>query len=181
MNIKEFLDNYENKQFHIPNPKTWDVKNEELDYLFSNFGGLSINLGVFRIHTYESAKKWTDIIIESFPEHQNKIVAYGFDWMGRQFAIDIDNVIRMFDSSTGEEFEMEQSLEGFFNEELVEFGVETLATDTFESWNTEKIALKHNQIVAFEIPLALGGKDSPENYHIIDGEVDWEINRQLLK
>lgn len=181
MNIQNFIDNYENKQFHTSKPKTWDVKNEELDYLFSNFGGLSIDLGAFRIHTYESAKKWTDIIVESFPEHENEIVAYGFDWMGRQFAIGNDNVVRMFDGSTGEEFEMEQTLEGFFNEELVEYGVETLDSDNFESWNTEKIVLKHHEIVAFKVPLALGGEDSPENFHITDAEVDWEINRQLLE
>lgn len=180
MNIQNFLNNYENRQSFTPNPKTWTVENENLEYLFSNFGGLSIDFGAFRIHTYESAKKWTDIIVESFPAHKNKITAYGFDWMGRQFAIDNDDVVHMFDGSTGEEFEMEQTLEGFFNEELVDYGVETLDIDNYKFWNTGKISLKHNEIVAFKIPLALGGEDSIENYHIIDAEVDWEINKQLL-
>jgi hypothetical protein len=181
MDIQKFLKKYEINKYLTPNSKTWNLENEELEYLFSNFGGLSIDLGAFKIHTYQSAKKWTDIILESFPKHKNKIIAYGYDWMGRQFAIDTDNLVHMFDGSTGEEFEMEQTLEGFFNEELVDYGVETLAKDDFESWNSEKIALKHNEIVAFTIPLVLGGKDSFENYQIIDAEVDWEINRQLLK
>jgi hypothetical protein len=183
MNIQNFLDNYKNKQFTTPNTKTWDVENEDLDYLFSNFGGLSVDLGAFRIHTYESSKKWSDIIVESFPNHKNNIIAYGFDWMGRQYTIDIhnDQIVRMFDGSTREEFEMEQTLEGFFKEELVDYGVDTLTSDDFEFWNKEKIALKHNEIVSFKIPLALGGKESPENQEIIDAEVDWEINRQLLQ
>src|SRR4051812_23495728 len=120
MNIQPFLDNYENKNFFKPNPQTWDTQNQKTEYLFLNFGGLSIDLGSFRIHTYESAQKWADIIMESFPQYKNEIIPFGFDWLGRQYAINRnqDNLIIMFDGATGEDFELEQSLEDFFNEEL---------------------------------------------------------------
>jgi hypothetical protein len=39
--------------------------------------------------------------------------------------------------------------------------------------------LEFGQVVGFAQPLWLGGNDELKNYQLIDGEVEWEINRQL--
>ena len=46
--------------------------------------------------------------------------------------------------------------------------------------NSKNIELKFNEVVAYKIPLWLGGKDDSSNYEISDAEVNWEINRQLM-
>jgi len=152
----------------------------ELTELFEKFGGYSFENGIFRIHNFETSKKWTELICESFPKYTNRIVTFGFDWAGRQFVRDINkNFTYVFDISTGEDFELEQPLSEFFNVDLIEYADDTLDINTFNKWNSKNIELKFNEVVGYKVPLWLGGKDNSDNYEITDAEVDWEINRQL--
>tara|TARA_R110002050_G_scaffold300510_1_gene470239 strand:+ start:3198 stop:3803 length:606 start_codon:yes stop_codon:yes gene_type:complete len=180
MNLELFNKSFNSKQLLHQNVNGLETSNSELNSILANFGGYSFDNGLFRIHNFHTSQKWTQIICETYPKYQNRISAYGFDWLGRQFATDLNkDCTYMFDIATGEDYKLEQSLSDFFNIELIEYADETLNIAGFQNWNTEKIELSFDQVVAYKIPLLLGGKDSPENYEIADAEVNWEINSQL--
>ncbi len=181
MDTKKFFDNYSDKQFLSDNTKTFDIPDPEVEQLISEFGGLSISRGIFRIHTYWSAEKWTKIATETFKELEGDFIMFGFDWLGRQYAKRISKTsILMFDIAEGKFYSLDVNVQGFLDEDLIEFAEDTLQINQFNEWNKLGISLKPNEIVAYKIPLALGGQDSPSNYEITDAEVDWEINRQII-
>ncbi|WP_040252179.1 T6SS immunity protein Tdi1 domain-containing protein [Psychroserpens mesophilus] len=182
MNLEPFKIKYKNQKKLIDQKSVClTTPNSEINELFEQFGGFSFENGILRIHNYETSKKWTDIICESFPKYTNRIIVYGFDWVGRQFAKDINkDFTYLFDIATGEDFMLEQPLSEFFNVDLIEFADETLDISGFKNWNSKNVELKFNEVVAYKIPLWLGGKDDSSNYEITDSEVNWEINRQLM-
>jgi hypothetical protein len=160
-------------------------KNQTLSTLFSNFSGSSFNNGLIKIHTLGSSFYWTEIVLTYFKEYSNKCYCFAFDWMGRQFAIGNKNgidIVFMFDCCTGEVFEMEQSINGFFDEDLVDYIEDTLDTNRFESFlnmnNLKKIDFK--KCISYKTPLFLGGIDNLTNLEICDLEVNWEINHQIF-
>ena len=182
MKIEHFIKKYKNQKKLIESQTVGSFTlNNELNELFQQFGGFSFDKGIFRIHNFETSQKWTDIVCQSFPKYSDRIIVYGFDWLGRQFAKDMNKEFTyLFDIATGEDLQLEQSLSDFFNIELVDYGDETLDISGFSAWNSENVELKFNEVVAYKIPLWLGGKDNPSNLEIEDAEVNWEINRQLM-
>ena len=84
----------------------------------------------------------------------------------------------MFDYSTGDYFELESSLENFFNIELVNYLDDTLDAKTFSKI---KKNISFEQCLAYKKPLFLGGKDTIENLEITDMEVDWDLNYQIIQ
>ena len=107
-----------------------------------------------------------------------------FDWMGRQFAIDLNdsNKNYLFDPATGEDFELEQSLSDFFNEELVVYRDDTLVTDDFKivikKFNID--FLPPDKCIGYKKLLFLGGGDNLENIEIIDMDIYWDLNYQIF-
>lgn len=158
-------------------------KHKELLTFFEDHGGASFDKGIFKIHSKSSAFYWTDIVTEFFPKYKNRVCCFAFDWMGRQFAIDLQDVNKnyLFDPATGEDFELEQSLDGFFNEELVDYRDDTLASDDFaaamHNFNLE--ILKPNQCIGYKKLLFLGGEDNLNNTEIIDMDVYWDLNYKI--
>ncbi len=162
------------------NDEVWQIPDKAVSQLLDQLGGMSVEGGVFRFHSYGSAKQWTKLVTEAYPSYRNKIISFGFDWQGQQYAKGINkDVISLFDIATGEDYQLTQTLDGFFNEDLVEYAEETLSIQDFKVWSQGKANLEFGQVVGFAQPLWLGGNDEPKNYQLIDGEVEWEINRQL--
>jgi hypothetical protein len=150
--------------------------------LLDLFEGCTFDKGLFRVHTIGSSYFWTLITAEYFPHRKGQFCCFGFDWLGRQYAVNQSNsIVFMFDPATGEDFVLEQSLEGFFNEDLVEYRESTLVVENFNQ--LEKIygkGLKPEDCIGFKIPLFLGGEDDLKNYEKTDMEVYWELNYQLF-
>ena len=152
------------------------------ELLFKNHN--SFEKGLFRIHTLGSSFYWTEIVTEYFKKHKGKVYCFAFDWMGRQFAIDLKgkNLIYMFDYATGESFIMAQTLNGFFEEDLFTYREDTLLVDLFENFfvKEKRSFLEFDECITFKQPLFTGGEDNIENMEIGDIEVNWEINYQLF-
>ncbi|SER67139.1 T6SS immunity protein Tdi1 domain-containing protein [Pedobacter rhizosphaerae] len=161
------------------------INDSNLHYLFENFGGKSFNNGIYRIHSFESGFKWTEIVKNGFPEFGKNILIFGYDWLGRQFGISLDRErqIIFFDVATNESFNIPNlDVFEFHNSELVEFEDDALAKIGFEKWravNEEQIGL--DKCVGYIVPLFLGGRDEIDNYEICDMEVYWDLNLQLIQ
>ncbi len=154
----------------------------ELSVLFKEYGGATFEYGLIRIHNSGSSYYWTEICSNYFNFEKERMHCFAFDWLGRNYAIDLKkkNTILMLDYATGEYFELEQTIERFFSEDLVDYRSDTLSEDTFNLIRKrDNKEVKFDSCYSFKIPLFLGGEDETCNYEIADMAVCWEINYQL--
>lgn len=154
----------------------------EIMHVLDELGGSSFEDGLYRLHTPHSSCYWTRLVSEYFENYKGRICCFGFDWLGRQYAIDTKkpDVIYMFDPSTGEDFELGVSFSDFHNDELVKYRDETLSSAEFKKWLSKSgTPLEFNQCIGFKVSLFMGGIDRIENYDLSDMEVHWELSYQL--
>lgn len=153
--------------------------------LMSEHGGSTFDQGLYRLHTFESAQRANDAVIEAFPELAAGIACFGFDWLGRQFGIDIRtnrSEILLVEPGTGEILEIPVTLADFHNQELVDEPEAALAKSFFAKWrraNPTLLPLAHDVCVGYKIPLFLGGADELENLEPVDLWVYWSICGRL--
>ena len=192
MIMKNFIKS-NNKDLHIEKSYCYNFKDKALirveknvpvSSLLKMYEGSTFNEGMFKIHTLGSSFFWTEIVTTFFNQYKNSCYCFGFDWMGRQFAYhdkDGKTKILMFDCSTAEVFEIEQTIDVFFDEDLVDYINETLDTETFYAFKElNKIKnLSFKNCISYITPLFLGGEDNLQNLEVIDMEVNWEVNYQV--
>jgi hypothetical protein len=147
--------------------------------------GSCINSGLYRLHTFGSSVQWSLIIGQCFKTHKNKIYPFGFDWMGRQFCMSIDNnnLLFMFDIATAEYFELQQKLELLHDDDFINDMENMLANDIFTQVlkHSNLKSIGYNECLGYKMPLFMGGNDVVENYQLIDIEVYWETQYQLYE
>ncbi|RPE08306.1 DUF1851 domain-containing protein [Chitinophaga lutea] len=156
----------------------------ELSGILNAYAGSTFGNGLYRLHSFQSSFKWAGIIGDYFTEYKNKILPFGFDWMGRQFCAAInDKRLFMFDPATAEDFEIDQTLVPLHNEDFADDTDEMLAVNMFDRIlaHNKMSSLNYDQCLGFKIPLFLGGEDSIGNYEAQDMEVYWHINGEIVK
>lgn len=154
----------------------------------AEFAGASFLGGLYRVHDERSGQIATALIAEAFPEFAARVFPFGFDWLGRQFAVDIARVVEgspqvlLLEPCSGEVLEIPASFVEFHDEVLVTNSEAALALSAFRDWaaaNPLSIPLARDQCVGYIVPLFLGGQDGPENFEVTDFEVYWSICAQL--
>ena len=170
----------------VANPDTIPISKKmpnQLNELISECGGMSFCNSLYRIHTLKTSYYWESLITDYFVNYKNSIIPFGFDWMGRQFAVDINNSERLllFDPATAEDFQLNENIITFHNETLVDNRLITLAEDDFLDTIKflKKDIIDFDECIGFKKPLFLGGDISKENYEVIDLEVYWTIEAQI--
>jgi len=165
-------------------PLTCDLfGREDIVNFISTYGGSSFNKGIYRLHSASEIELWSNVTTAVFPQYENLLRCFGYDWLGRQFAIvdNKDNLVLMLDVDTGEVLEIPVSFDDFHNVELVQYGDDALAETAFNEWVvTQTEVLKSSECVSYEIPLHLGGRDEISNRERIDMAVHWELGAQIL-
>lgn len=187
MIIERFLRKFAMDSGELVEDESGFYKNlpDDLFRLLELHGGGSYSNGLYRIHTFKTGVRWSQIIGEYFPKYQRSVYPFGFDWMGRQFCLDAtkSNMIYMLDPATGEDFELEQNLFSLHNIDFVDDADSMLADNLFKEIlslnNVDRLDFK--ECLGYEIPLFFGGKDSADNYEVIDMEVYWQISSQLFR
>ena len=172
---------YENFNEFIKNNEKLDIKSER-EFL-EVYNGKSFLNGLYRIHNLEDREKWNEIIGKTFPPAMGKIMVFGYDWLGRSFAIynETDTVL-MFEPETGEAFDTDFNFYDFHNKEIPTNHLVCLASEYYEKWRkaNNNYILPHNKCAGYKVPLFLNGKDVVENLEISDMEVYWEIMMPLI-
>ena len=155
---------------------------------FSNFEGSTFSNGLYRVHPLRGIEKWTLIIEKAFPPFKGIIKCFGYDWLGRQFALDSSRfldgepLVLMFDIGTGEVLKIPTSFHDFHNLEMVDYPNDVLELKFFTEWRSAVDGEIHaHQCVGYKLPLFLNGEDDIENLEITDIEVYWELFGQLLE
>lgn len=110
------------------------------------FGGCTFDGGLYRIHGSESARLASGWVNEAFPEFQGKLVCFGFDWLGRQFALDPlrgsapDLQVLMLEPGTAEALEVPVSFSRFHDDGLEDYYDACLAPEFFAEWMAARAA-----------------------------------------
>lgn len=168
-------------------PSDFSAKAVGLNEFFQNYSGSSFG-GLYRVHSVQNIEKWNQIVGEAFPDFKNRIFCFGFDWLGRQFALDKKRIesgeplVLMLEPGTGEVLEIPVNFVQFHEVELVDYANEALAAEFFQEWLSDGNELpKLDQCVGYKKPLFLNGSDTIENLELTDLEVYWAISGQLLE
>lgn len=152
-----------------------------LELLFSSFAGATFDNGLYRIHCQSSSRVWNNLILESFPKLEEQFDCFGYDWCGRQYAVNKSNdKLYMFDCAAFEYMVLDSDLIKFHNIILTENKFDTLLEDEFEEWlNVNSKPLNFTECVGFKIPLFLGGNEDISNLELCDMKFYWELTTQL--
>lgn len=157
-----------------------------LDGLLREAGGRAYSGGLYRIHSPDSARAATALVVEAFPEFAHRVSCFGYDWLGRQFSLDAtrgqgnDPEVLMFEPGTGEALEIPVPFSRFHDEELVDYADAALAVNFFDKWRRAGgQSPDFNECVGYRTPLFLGGDDEVANLEISDLEVYWTLFGQL--
>ncbi|WP_047154991.1 T6SS immunity protein Tdi1 domain-containing protein [Aneurinibacillus tyrosinisolvens] len=156
--------------------------------LFGSYNGVSFGEGLYRLHDISKINFWDDIITQAFPEFSGRISCFGYDWLGRQFALDKERVhdgqphILMFEPGTGEVLEIPCNFIDFHNDEIPNYHDACLASNFFAVWKSKNnLVLNKTECAGYKVLLFLGGQDVVENLEKNDMEVYWYICSQLIQ
>ena len=90
-----------------------------------DFSGASFNKGLYRVQRTGALSKWNTILVTAFPEFENRIFGFAYDWLGRYFALDRQRLrdgeplVLVLEPGTGEVLEIPTTFIEFHNDELV--------------------------------------------------------------
>jgi hypothetical protein len=156
--------------------------------LARRFAGCTFENGLYRLHDAVSGPRALAYTREAFPDFAHRLCPFGYDWLGRQYAVDSGRVeggepqLLLLEPATGKALEIPLPFATFHDEELVDYRDEVLASDYFGEWsraNPTELPLRPDQCVGCAIPLFLGGSDAIESLEVTDLEVYWSLNGQL--
>ena len=171
-----------------PVPPDGRFSEPQLDKVFDELSGASFGGGLYRVHTPSMANAWTERVEEFFPELRDRFLCFGYDWLGRQFAMDRSRQngrhyqVLLLDPSTGEALEIPATLDSLHIDELVQNGDVALALDFYADWREasgDDDFLPLEECVGYDVPLFLEGEDEVSNLSRIDMDVYWWVTAQL--
>lgn len=159
-----------------------------LSELFSKFQGASFDNGLYRIMTPGIVEQWEAVVCAAFPEFTRRISCFGYDWLGRVFAIDSQRResdgcgVALFEPGTGEVLEIPCGINSFHNDELVNYREEAVAASFHSKWlSASGTAPARSQCAGYKKPLFLGGEDVVSNLELIDIDVYWTVSGALIR
>ncbi|WP_311215329.1 MULTISPECIES: T6SS immunity protein Tdi1 domain-containing protein [unclassified Arthrobacter] len=166
-------------------PGNPSVGSDTVSYLFARYGGCTFNNGLYRVHSAESSKNMARTLADAYPEFSFPFIPFGFDWLGRQFILDLrsgkrDPEILLLEPGTGYALEIPRSFSTYHDDELVRDPEPSLLPTFFHEWEARNtVGLAFNECAGYKVPLFLGGADSVDNLEVSDIEVYWSLMGQL--
>jgi hypothetical protein len=187
--FKAFEKNYRPDHIQVSDRDGVGVKSQVvgLRELIDRFGGVSFNGALYRIVCATDSDAWAARIAYAFPEFKGRITCFGYDWLGRAFAVDSLRLeegrpgVAMFEPGSGQVLQIPANIESFHDKELIEHGEAALATDLYHRWLAGGgLAPARTQCIGYKRALFLGGNDDLTNLEITDLDVYWHVFGQLI-
>lgn len=154
---------------------------------FAEFSGCSFNNGLYRVHRADAVVEWNDYVCGVFPDLVGRILCFGYDWMGRHYALHFDGKggepqVALLEPGSAEAMAVPANFVQFHETELIVHRTECLEPDFYKEWlaagNDE---LPHDRCAGMKVPLFLGGDEEVENLESSDMEVYWSLMGQVLQ
>jgi len=159
-----------------------------LRLFMGKFGGQSFRNGLYRVIESHSINQWLDRVSLAFPEYRTRVTCFGYDWLGRVFALDSARSeqgqpgVILLEPGTGASLVIPANLETFHDEELQTHGEAALAISFYNKWlQSGGAAPRHHQCIGYNVPLFLGGVDDIDNLSLTEIEVYWHVSAQLIQ
>jgi len=163
-----------------------DFGGPKLMEIIAAFGGKTFCHGLYRMLRGDEVLAAVTVMEGVFPEFSKRIVPFGYDWLGRYFAVDFRRIsdglpqVLMLEVGAGEAMQIPTSIEDFHNIELVNHADDALSVPFWNRWRqTNPKPLAYSECVGYKVPLFLGGADDISNLEIIDLSVYVHICGQL--
>jgi hypothetical protein len=152
-------------------------------------GGRSFAGGLYRVHREAAAARWASEVAAAFPDFAHRITCFGYDWLGRQFALDGAQadasgqpLVLLFEPGTGEALSLPVNLAQFHETELIQEADAALAEPFYREWRTwsgDDLPLGLDECVGYRMPLFLSGKDEVDNLERTNADVYWSLTGQM--
>lgn len=156
---------------------------DPLELFMRQFGGRSFGNGLFKVFGDADLEKWHGIAASCFPALRGRFKLFGYDWLGRCFAVDLneahENEVLLLEIGTLEILGIGKDILGFANEEIPTMSEACLASGVYEEWLESNEPVPPLQCAGYRIPLFLGGEDELSNLEVSDMEVYWDMTDQL--
>jgi hypothetical protein len=159
-----------------------------LNELFVRFGGASFNNGLYRIIRASDVREWNARISLAFPNFAKQTTCFGYDWLGRVFAADLERLERgqpgvlMLEPGTGKALRVPANVEAFHDDELIQDADSALAINFHKEWLAGgRAAPAYPECIGYKVPLFLGGADEIGNLELSDLDVYWNLMGQLIE
>lgn len=152
------------------------------------FAGATFGGGLYRVHDATTGPVAQAFVAEAFPELAEVVTVFGYDWLGRQFAVDRAREqdgqpeVVLIEPGSGEALEIPTTFVGFHDGLLVQMPDAALAVEYFGEWvadGTGARALERHECVGYAKPLFLGGEDDVPNLEITELAPYWAFQGQL--
>jgi len=133
--FEEFQRHFPLDPGHVIESRRAAVKSDVpgLSELIGRFGGTSFRRGLYRVVRAADLDQWKARVLLGFPEFAGRITCFGYDWLGRAFAVDTQRLERgqpgvvMFEPCTGEALEISSNLQTFHDDEVIAFAKSAFA------------------------------------------------------
>ncbi|MFF2775949.1 T6SS immunity protein Tdi1 domain-containing protein [Streptomyces sp. NPDC058052] len=158
-----------------------------LSGLFEQAEGSVLADGFLRFHTPKSARESYEACARMIEGIEGRYYPFAFDWSGRELLFDIRDpeakprYVIAVDPAEGEHLTTGLTIDEFF-EAVADEDEDALAFPYFQEWreaNPGAAPLGFGQVVAYKVPLALGGSDEVANMEVSDQRVYFELCTQL--
>lgn len=163
-----------------------EAMDDDLAACLRELGGKTFEHGLYRLFRSDQVSEATQNMAAAFPELAERILVFGYDWLGRHFALDSGRLagskrlVLMLEPGAGEAMEIPVPIVQFHNEELVEYRDEALAFSFYKEWRKlDPSPIPHDKCVGYKIPLFLGGADTIDNLEVTDLDVYVSLCGQL--
>jgi hypothetical protein len=148
--------------------------------LVIRFAGATFGDGLYRLYEPGEIEKWTRVAAEAFPALDGRIICYGMNWLGYQFALDVEReeagepLVLMLDCGAEEAVEIPATFVGFHEEVVLEYPDAILGSDLFEEWLAEgNAAPEPGWCAGCRVPISRGGADDVSNLELVDAATYW--------
>jgi hypothetical protein len=151
-------------------------------------GGCVAHDGLYRVHAPTEVVDRTRMVEAAMPEVRGRVVCFGEDWLGGQFALDRtrvdggDNLVLLLEPGTGELLEIPATVRLFHDTELVSSPDAALGAAFYAEWRTstgDDRPIEDGTCVGYRVPLFLGGADTVANLERTDLAVYWHLAGEL--
>lgn len=156
---------------------------KDIDSFLEVYGGQTFLNGLYRVLNASDVEKWNEIVGTAFPPYSGGIKVFGYDWLGRMFAINLTRgTVLLFEPGTGEVLDIPADFVDFHNIEIAEYHEDSLASQFFSEWYeaSNHVVLSYDQCAGYKVPLFLNGDDNVGNLEVSDMEVYWGLIAQMM-
>ena len=154
--------------------------------LLIRFAGASFGDGLYRLFEPREIEAWTDLAGQAFPALRDRLLCFGTNWLGYQFALDVSReeagepLTVMLDPAAGESVEIPATIVGFHEDVVLEYTDALLGRTMFERWLAEgNPTPPQGWCAGYRVPLFSGGEDDVANLELTEGRAYWGLMAQL--